>query len=203
MLKNILTVCFTCIALINLSLTAETPKKVININCAKKLQPCLQRILQLDEGRELLNQIYQEGPISFITSNHMLSEQFGAFWDTDHRAISLNGERPTGEIIGSMLFEMQNALVSKKFEELDHLAEKGRIDRESYMKGMEYLEYQNSLNAAAIADKGIASGIFPEGAFLPTYSSFEEHYYYQKVGGHSAWFGNMYDEIVHKGQSTL
>ena len=60
-----------------------------------------------------------------------------------------------------------------------------------YLEAMELLEYQNSKKAATLAQEGIEQGFYPANARLPTYSCFEEHFYYQKASGHSAWFARL------------
>lgn len=168
-----------------------------NVQCEPQLQKYVNAIQKLPEGRELIANVQKEGSIKIAATNYSLAQQFGAFWDPDLRIIYVNPNpnRPDGSIIGSILFELHNALGNSKINHLDDLAAKRKISREKYIESMEYLEYQNSIKASAIAEKGIKLGLFPQGAHLPTYKNFEEHFYYQKVGGHSAWFGRNYDEI--------
>lgn len=200
MLKKIFAICFT-IAIYQAPLASAQShynnKPTSNVSCAPALQKSLMAIQQLPEARELIAAVQKEGPIRILTSDYSLANQFGAFWDPDRRIIYVKS--PThgneGAAIGSILFELQNALGTSKIDHLDDLATKRKIDKESYVEAMEYLEYQNSIKASQIAEKGIQMGIFPKGAHLPTYRNFEEHYHYQKVGGHSAWFARNYDEL--------
>jgi hypothetical protein len=165
------------------------------VSCSPQLMPCLQRIRQLPEARQLIHTIQAEGPIYIMTNDESLSEQFGAYWDPDQRAIcvNLNKRKSEGEVIGSILFELHNALSSSKVEKLHDLARAGRIDKNSYVEAMERQEYHNSLSAAKLADLGIERGLFPSRARMRTYRNFEEHFQMQKIGGHSAWFAKMYD----------
>src|SRR5262249_4648040 len=116
-------------------------------------------------------------------------------WDRQDRIIGihLSSRVSEGNIIGSIIFELHNALTNNKVDHLDHLAISRRIGKEKYVEAMELLEYQNSKKASAMAQEGIEKGIFPVNARLPTYNSFEEHYYYQKISGHSASFEQAYD----------
>ncbi len=186
-----------CLLIISLffivSLFAET-------SSAELVQGCIDKIRQLPEARELITTIQKEGPIRFAISEHELGKKFGAYWDVDQRVICINPEfhESEGRIIGSMLFEMQNAFSTAVIEKLYDLVSQGKMDKETFIRSMEFQEYTNSKRAAAMAQRGIDLGIFPKSALLPTYSNFEEHYHYQKIGGHSAWFAKYYDQMAPK-----
>mgnify|MGYP000305304383 CR=1 FL=1 len=169
-----------------------------SIRCSPELQNSLNLIRKIPDAQKLLASIQNAGPISIVVTRSNLSQQFGAYWDPDLRIISINpaAHSSEGELIGSILFELHNASNTSRIDHIDHLASTGKIDRENYIMAMERLEYENSISAAQIADKGIQAGIFPRSARLPTYSSFQEHYYYQKLGGHSAWVGNVFDQLA-------
>lgn len=168
-----------------------------HVQCAPQLQKYVSAIQKFPEGKELIAKIQREGPIKIAVTDYSLAQQFGAFWDPDRRIIYVcpSQNREEGSVIGSILFELHNALGNSKINHLDNLAAKRQISKEKYVESMEFLEYQNSVQAAAIAEKGIKLGIFPTGARLPTYKNFEEHFHYQKIGGHAAWFARNYDEI--------
>lgn len=183
------------------NLSAEPPQSQppsLSINCAPQLQKSLHTIHKIPEARKLIAQVYREAPFSIDVRNTTLSNQFGAFWDQMDRVICVGISPKTneGEIIGSILFELHNAAVSSEFDRLDALAASRQISKERYVEAVEYLEYLNSLKASAIAKKGIEQGIFPPTAHLHTYRNFDEHFYYQKMGGHSAWIGQTYDQLA-------
>lgn len=199
MLK-ILFSCFLLTCNTNFSFAAphQVKSKPLTIPCSPQLQDSLDTILKLPEVRDLISVIQKEGPFRFAVKNTHLSEKFGAFWDMNNRVICV-GISPCiskGEIIGSMLFELHNALVNSQLNQLDDLVARRKISKEAYVEAVERLEYKNSLNASSLATKGIRLGIFPESAHLFTYSSFEEHYRIQKMAGHSAWIAKTYDQIV-------
>lgn len=172
---------------------AANPQKV---PCDPRLQKCLNKILKLPKARDLIAEIQRQGPISITVEDHVLSNQFGAFWDRRDRAIGihLTSRASEGQIIGSIIFELHNALADSKMDQLDYLASSRKISRDKYVEGMEFIEYENSKLASALAGEGIQQGIFPPEARLPTYKNFEEHFYYQKISGHSAWFAQAYDQ---------
>ena len=80
-------------------------------------------------------------------------------------------------------------------DHIDHLASSRQIGKEQYVRAMEHLEFQNSKNASKLVEEGIQQGLFPVTARLHTYRDFDEHYYYQKISGHSSWFARVYDEM--------
>ena len=98
--------------------------------------------------------------------------------------------------MGSILFELHNALADSKITYYYQLAAQGKIKKEAYVSGIEYIEYQNSMKASQLASKGIEMGVFPRSAYLPTYGSFEEYYRFQKKAGHSAWIAYTYDQLA-------
>lgn len=169
---------------------------VVPVNCCPELQSSLASIQKIPEARKLIDAIQKEGPITIMLRNTELSDEFGAFWDGDRRIIAISSRQSPGARIGSILFELHNASVSSKLNHLDTLAETGKIDRDSYVESVEYLEYRNSIGASTIAEKGIKMGIFPKEARLPVYKNFEEHFYYQKIGGHSSWIAKNYDQLT-------
>lgn len=170
----------------------------VSVSCSPQLRSCLNKIEQIPEARQLIEKIQQDGPFCIKVSEHSLGQQFGAFWDIDNRAINVNvaGHRTEGEMIGSILFELQNALMSRKLDDLDRQAMMGQVNRDKYVESVEYIEYVNSKNAARIADTGIQMGVLPRSAMLNTYPSFEEHFKWQKYGGHSAWIAGTYDQLT-------
>lgn len=173
----------------------QKKSSVASVKCDPRLQPCLKAIQQIPEGKALIESIQKEGPIQIHAENSQVSQQFGAYWDPDRRIICIaySDNRSKGTMIGSLLFELHNASVNSKIKALDELAWQGKIDKENYIRSMEYLEYINSHNASKIANKGIQMGIFPKSAHLPVYSNFNEHYSAQKKSGHSAYFGRNYE----------
>lgn len=168
-----------------------------NVNCAPQLKNIVAIIQKLPEAEKLISDIQKEGRITITVNRSGMLDDFGAYWDPDNRQICVNvkGDSSQGTIIGSILFELHNASVNSKIDYYDNLARTGQINREAYVRAIEHLEYQNSLNAAKLAQKGIDQGLYPSSSRLYTYSNFEEHYRYQKIGGHSAWIARTYDNL--------
>lgn len=199
MLKLILNLIFILSITVAFAATANQQSSLLNISCSPQLQDSLQTILQLPEARDLISTVQKEGPIRFAVNNTSLSEKFGAFWDMDNRVIcvAISPETTQGDTIGSIIFELHNALVHSKLNALDELATHRQISKDKYVESVERLEYENSLKASSLVQKGIRLGLFPKDAHLYTYSSFEEHYRMQRMAGHSSWIGNTYDQLVH------
>ena len=198
MFKKIIYLFLTITSISLSTVNADVPAQVKPIQCSPQLKKHLNMILTIPEARALIAAIQSEGNFSIVTNNHQLSKQFGAFWDMTNRkiCISLTSNCSEGEILGSILFELQNAAVNSKLEQLDYLAATRRIKKEAYVQQVERLEYENSKKAVVLAKKGIELGILPKNACLPTYNSFEEHYRFQKIGGHSEVIGKNYDQLM-------
>jgi hypothetical protein len=162
-----------------------------------QVEKALKTIEKLPEARKLMAEIQQEGPIHFSISPEGPSQAFGACWDVDRRIIFINPRwhETFGRLIGSILFELQNARISSEFDKLDHLAASGKIDKGSYVRAVEKIEYDNSINAAEMAKKGVSSGLFPVSSLLPTYPSFEQHLEVQIRAGHSAEIARNFDIV--------
>lgn len=173
---------------------------VYNNICSPQLVSSVKQIEKVPEGQQLLAAIQREGPLNFSVLKSEATDAFGAAWDRETRTIYINlTQHPTRDsIIASLLFELHNASTDSKYNHLNYLASTGQIDKKNYVRSMEYVEYENSLKTAVLADKGIAMGLFSREARLPIYGSFEEHFHYQKIGGHSAWMAMAYDEIAPK-----
>lgn len=172
-----------------------------SIHHSKQLTEIIATIQKLPEAKTLITSIQNEGRISILCCKDVsVCQEFGACWDPDRRVILVNMSPKTsrGELIGSILFELQNAAVNSKLLYYDDLASKGKIKKENYVRAIEFLEYQNSLKAHKLAEKGIKLGIFPANAKLGIYSNFEEHYQVQKESGHSAWIAYNYQQIAPK-----
>lgn len=182
----------------DLSFCQEKKRPSIVKTGSARLDRTLSRIKKMPEVCQMLKTVEQEGAITFEASPVFLSKQFGAFWDPHKRRVCVNVDRTEGELISLIIFELHNALASKKLYYLAVLAFENRISRNNYIEAVERLEYQNSLSASRMVEKGINLKIFPQDARLLTYSSFKEHYRFQKIGGHSGWIGRCYDGLVSK-----
>ncbi len=168
-----------------------------SINCDPQLQPTVIKILKIAEARDLIAKIQQEGPFQIVVNNHVLSRQFGAYWDMEKRTVCINlpFHETEGRVIGFILFELHNAVVTSQLDALDDRVSNGKISKEDYVEAVEFIEFQNSQKTAQLAQKGIDLGFFPKDARLPTYNTFEEHFRIQKIGGHSAWIERTYNEL--------
>lgn len=171
-----------------------------SISYSTQLEDIITTIQQLPEAQKLIASIQKEGALRIIVNKQIpVCEQFGACWDPDNRIICVNtvptSRHSKGAVIGSILFELHNASVNSQINYYDSLAARGEIEKEDYVRSIEFLEYENSIKTAQMAEKGIQAGLFPANARLPTYSNFEEHYYFQKVGGHSAWIAHNYNQL--------
>src|SRR5688500_17542101 len=122
MIKKVLFTLLTMTVMHTALLFSQTSNNVIS--CAPELTNSMQTIQKLDEGKKLIAEILKEGPLRIAVANSRVPEQFGACWDSVRRIIfvSISSPRNHGEIIGSLIFEMHNALNTSKFDDLDYLA---------------------------------------------------------------------------------
>lgn len=169
-----------------------------DIHCAPQLQNSLKAINHLKEGKKLISNVLKEGSIRISVAKTEPSKRFGACWDPDTRTIFIDLYYHTsqGELIGSIVFELHNALRDSELQYLSELAYHGKIDKDKYVQGVEYIEYQNSIDAAGLIQIGIKNKIFSETANLFVYSSFDEYFYYQKQSGHSAVIAGNFDNMA-------
>lgn len=166
-----------------------------SFQCAPELQKWFLAILKVPEGKSLVEEVEQEGPIKIATGNSPILRKFGAFWDPDRRMICIYLSPHSSEeaILGSLLFELHNASANGKINRLNQMANARKINKTHYVEAMEHLEYINSKNAAKIARIGVKMGVFPRGFYLPTYDNFQEHFKAQKDSGHSDCFAHNYE----------
>src|ERR1700722_12505532 len=108
------------------------------VPCDKRLQSCLNKILKLPSARQLIAEVQQQGSIRIEVANHLLSQQFGAFWDRQNRVIGiyLSSRVSEGDIMGSIIFELHNALTNQKIDQIDCLANSRQIGRDKYIEAM-------------------------------------------------------------------
>ncbi len=164
--------------------------------CDRELQPVLEKIMELSEGKDLWQKIHQAGPIR-IRAMHGTHRDFKAFWEGEQRLICVNvGIRPTiDEQICSLLFELHNAASDPKVINVYNQAASGRISQATFATEMERLEYENSLQACDCLEKGIEKGIFPKECYLQRFRNFDDFLVMQKQHGHFQHYLRTYHDI--------
>lgn len=166
-------------------------------NHPQQLSAPLNLLYRLEETNQLLRKVEAEGNITIKTSNFGKNPS-NASWVPNERTIYLNfaKQRTLGSLVCSITFELHNALSETQFDYYDQLAQEGRISKEDYIAGIEYIEYVNACNASWMLEKGIRRGIFPSDASWPIAPTFQQHFHIQKMAGHSALIGYMYDDLL-------
>lgn len=160
------------------------------IKCDSELHSTLTTIQKLRCAQELIHQVLKDGPLTIKTD---LDFPFEAYWDASTRTVAV---ARTENKIHSLLFELHNASTQKQFEYYNSLVIQNKISKDEYIREIEYLEYQNTYKTAAIIDEGIRVGLFPPNTHANYSSDFEDHLCDQKSTGHSAWIGEIYDELL-------
>lgn len=164
--------------------------------CDEQLVKAFDTALQLEETRQIWDQINEEGEVRIVAKQGG-GNDFTAYWEGQSRVICINVslKRTVGEQLSSILFEMQNALKDKKSVELYNQASRRKISNDTFAREMERLEYENSLNACTLVEKGVKSGIFPKECHLERYPNFEEFLVEQKKHGHYQHYLRTYQGI--------
>lgn len=158
------------------------------------LQNVIARIHRLPEARQLIAQVQQNGPVQVVV-NKAMTKEFGAFWEGTSRTILITEpqQRSESELIHSLLFELHNALTDHTLEQLSHLAQTRKIDKDTFVERVERMEHSNALRTKALIDKGIQMGIFPTSAAVSVIRDFQDHYTTQQIFGHSGWIATQYE----------
>jgi hypothetical protein len=167
------------------------------------IKPIVETLQKLPEVRALLGKINEEGPIR-ISLHQDKQGQFDAFWDGEGRTILLNPYRlhKKGDWLFSILFEMHNASTDQTINKLMEQASLNQISKDEWVRSMEYMEFQNSLNTCKLVEKGIQSGVFPRDTPINIFYTFDVYYWVQQIMGHSDWHANTYDSVNPKGVGT-
>lgn len=185
---------FVCLSLSCVQLSAGPG---YGATCAPELRSIWQTLQKLPEARQLIASVLNEGPLNIQLNRHVESK-FGAFWAPEYRTILVNPPQDNesyGFTIGSIIFELHNALADKELTRLDQRAAAGKLSKNQYIEAVERVEYRNAHQASKIANSGIVQGLFPATAYLHVYPTFEEHFRVQVEAGHSAWIGRTYDQL--------
>jgi hypothetical protein len=164
--------------------------------CSPQLEPALQAIYRFPEGKKLIEEVEADGPISIHWARFPANSH--AMWVSDDRAIVINANinRPFGEVIRSIFFELHNAKVDKEFERIDRLAVNHRISKNEYVEAVERVEHQNALSVGTLIERAIRQGYFPPSSKWDIPPDFETHYMLQKRAGHSGRIAALYDSIT-------
>jgi len=187
-----------CLLLLLFSFSASSIQAAesYRLQCIKELQPTLQTLRKVPEIEELVQRILAEGPFT-IQYNDSLSKKFEGYWDPYNRSILITkrSSQTEADRIMTVLFEMHNATRSKDFQKLDHLAYMRQINKETYIRESEFIEYENCLSTSQLLEQGVEQGIFPSSCAWPIYDDFEDHYRLMKRTGHADWYASGYKSM--------
>jgi hypothetical protein len=169
-----------------------------HVHCAPQLSRHLATIRQLDQGQLLIDQVTKEGPLTIQVADNRVTKNFSACWDGARRIILIGlASRPSdGEIIASLLFELHNAVMTSHLDNLDNLAQQKAIDKGTYVRNVEHVEYMNSIKSSKLAQMGVQQGLFPKNTYLHVYKDFNEYLHYQQISGHSAIIAENYELLM-------
>lgn len=150
------------------------------------LKQIVANICQIPEAQSLITKVQKEGPLHIKIHSDPLLKKFGAYWNPSIRTICIDDKCTEGEKIRGIIFELHNAEATTKLQHLEHLVAKRILNKETFVKAVELVEYENSIKASKISYKGIERNLFPQDAFLYVYKNFNSYYSAQKMAGHSS-----------------
>lgn len=164
---------------------------------SNELKPSIEKIYALPESSELLQKVEQQGPLIIIYESCPGYPYF-AHWNGQERTITINSDKhpSEGQIIQSVIFELNNALDAHELSVFYSQAENGALDKEAFVEGIERMEHRHTLDTAALLKKGIDQKIFPENALWPSIVEFRTYYQIQQLTGHSQWLAERYDQVA-------
>jgi hypothetical protein len=166
-------------------------------NYPSELKSPIETLLSFPKAQRVLSEVEKKvGRIRVRLKSFSISTQ-SAMWHPKSHSIILHPKkkRNEGDVIRLVLFEMHNAKNQYKFQKIDALANRGAIDKQSYIRAIEYIEYENVMETVALIDEGIRQGYYPKSAHWKVYNDFEKHYALQQRVGHSQFIGATYDKI--------
>lgn len=165
--------------------------------CTRELHPILEKIEAFPEGKEVIEKVLEQGPLSIQVNTH-LSPQFEGYWDAYKRTIyiSKNSRSSNCSLITTLLFELHNALRTSELERLYSLASKRAIERKQFIEEFEYVEYENAWATSLVLERGSELGYFPYNCSWDVDDNFADHFKVQQRGGHSALIGALYDQLA-------
>lgn len=165
--------------------------------CSPELASPLNRVYQLPEGRALINQAESEGRL-IIKAGKLGAQASNAAWFPDQRTIVVNFSNPRseGSLICSLIFELNNALSQYRFDRADQLAREGKLNKQQYIREVEYIEFLSAQQTDQLLKKGVSSQLFPSDAYYSIAPNFEEHYRVQVEAGHSNFIAGVYDDLT-------
>lgn len=117
--------------------------------------------------------------------------------------INANLQRPFGEIIRSIFFELHNASTTSEFIQLDTLAQARKLSKHEYVESVERLEHKNAYSCACLVDKAVRLGYFPREAEWYIPANFQLHFQVQQESGHSQNIASTYDDLAHSYYGSL
>lgn len=171
---------------------------IFGFSYPSQLEKPIQTLLAFPKAKETIQLVEKQGgkikvrlkPFSFSTHS--------ALWYPGKRTIILNPkkDRSDAEVIRLVLFELHNAKNQYKFDNVAMLAKKRQLNRNGYIRAVEYIEYQNVMETRALLNEGINKGYYPKSAAWHVLPDFESHFALQKQVGHSAFIGKMYDNLI-------
>ena len=129
------------------------------------LAALVNRIIDSKPAREILNQVLQDGPVTILSAGSQGAPQGGS-WEALSRTVRLHKAEDADRKLGHLLYELINAMQFNEQMKFFSNVQSGKVDKESYVKSWERLEFSTNLQFISAIQKCIAEHQWPEEADL-------------------------------------
>ena len=168
---------------------------------ARGLSPLVEKIVESEPARLLLNQALKAGPLTLLLGDKK-SAPAGGKWVPAMRQIYIQKEEHPDRQLGHLLFEIVNALRTEEQLSLKQKCEQGLVGKELYVKKWEQMEYEAAKTFTSAVMQCISRDHWPQPAAMdfpqifanpPTWKQFWEMI---KHTSHADLFRKNWDDGV-------
>lgn len=162
----------------------------------RQLKGTFETMGKLPAFRKLVVQVEKGGSVR-IELKRLGNDSFEGYWEGDRRVVTVNQSlnQDRGVLICTIIFELHNALRNQELYDLALAAAQGKLDKDTYVRKVEEMEYRNVCSTIVLLEEGVRLGLFPKSAQWKISPTFEDHYRVQQLTGHSQWIANSYDDL--------
>jgi len=160
------------------------------------LRPVVDFLLSYEPIQKIVLAVLKEGPFVIGTSTSLPS---ASSWSLRGRVLAIRkDETQSGflKVVSHFVFELLNASNSGKFKDLLLLASQKKMDKETFVRNIETIEFNNGHQCKKILNQAIAEHRLPEGPLTDgVFKDFELHYKYQQLIGHTEQIVSLYERV--------
>lgn len=130
-----------------------------------ELAPLIEKVMQTEPSRKLLNQALSKGSIAFLSGDHQ-SAPGGGSWRPLEREVRVRSDEMPNRKLGHLLFEIADALQLEKQLALSKDTNEGTVSKESYVKRWEEIQFQTGKIFNSVVQECISKHHWPKQADL-------------------------------------